>query len=696
MADPLDEQELHDYDFSNRDPLIFEPSSPPPSSGKTFTTKLRSISRYVNSSRLLQLTRRYTQFFTKRIAGSTKKEMIYRICLITLVCTIITISTTSSGQQKGMQIYYSNFHKLRPVSSIKDLNNVDISKMLRFKKWTSSPMTEETFNQKYETEELVAYAANLDLKRLNKQNSKKGKVEDKFANMRHNQNYESLVTCNELRYNTSLESSVEKRIIDDDLIQMRRDILARKDQLSKAITSTRHKDLPESEIIEKYWTRFGAAPLWMEQEQCYVVYSRVSYSEHGHKVVSKISLIRAQAFDKDWNEIIGKRIPFNDVAIPKDIEAELKKLDEELGLNTCDHLIDDPVALDDCIVDAAKNKLAAEKKKANILSKYYMTYPTILDIPFDSSKLMSGPEDPHVIMRKTTTVEEPIVFFNMQEKENHRQMYGFFPHRKNDPMIKFNLEGRKLNDVEKNWSPFFRQNIEFRTFSRGTIQFIYSYAPLEIMRCSLDDGQCKMVFEATTNGVQDSSKFGNMRGSSQYLPLPNVFPAVKDKQIWVGFPKVHLGYCGCGTSFYRPMLSILVESRGVYYLSATIPAIDFNIDVLNWDEKTTNCVAENVLNLNSIAFWDVVSQDPETKKIEDYMIVSVSEADVLTKIVTIKGIMNFVMGVYDNKPMKESLDLNADTRVIIEKTTRCIIDETYDECKASLRKVSPGQGQLRW
>ncbi|CCD26819.1 uncharacterized protein NDAI_0I02510 [Naumovozyma dairenensis CBS 421] len=656
--------------------------------------KLTSIPHYLRSSRVINGLRRYLQYFITRITGATKKEIIYRVCVTLLIISIITISTRKAGTSETMKKltynYYSKIYNQKNVDSIKDLNNIDVSQTLLYKPWADTPLTEDIFRQEYESNNLTAYAENLDFDKFKKQYSKtKGKNHKNDdnekdltkLNLNTEETYESLIDCGDLAYNITIENSKLKKALTDDLIQMRRDLIAKNDHISKLIKSNKDKDMSEEEIITKYWSKFGGAPLWLEKEQCYVVYSRVFYSPSGHKTASRISLIRAQAFDKNWNELKGKKIPFVDIKVPKNFQSELNKLDKEFGLNQCDHLKNDEKAYNFCILDNVKTKLKAKERREKVLSHYYITYPTVLDIEFDSSGMLSGPEDPHVILRKTANIEEPIIFFNMQDhKANNRPMYAYLPHRKTSPMLKFNLNGRKLNDVEKNWAPFFHQNVKDNSFSRGSIHFIYSFAPLEIMKCSLDDGECKMDFEAVTNGANEGQKFGNMRGATQYVPLPAILPKVKNKQVWVGFPKVHLGFCGCGGGFYRPMLSVLVESNGVYYQSAIVPSMDFNIEVLSWEEEGSNCDSGNILNPNSISFWEVTSQDLETKKFEDYMGIAVSESDVVTKVLTLKGVLNFVLGIYNDKPMNEEFDINEDSRSIIDKTTNCVVTGVLREC----------------
>lgn len=63
-------------------------------------------------------------------------------------------------------------------------------------------------------------------------------------------------------------------------------------------------------------------------------YSRVVTSQPGKLKVS-LSLIKASAFDKDWDEIKGKQISYRDVNIPDDLEEQLALLDKSLDNDPC-------------------------------------------------------------------------------------------------------------------------------------------------------------------------------------------------------------------------------------------------------------------------------------------------------------------------------------------------------------------------
>ena len=281
-------------------------------------------------------------------------------------------------------------------------------------------------------------------------------VDVKALERQDRKSYDSLVTCEELSYNGTIEHAVSNPILYDDLVSIRRDLLKYNGWLTKEVKDDKDKGKTENEIIQKQWFRFGGSSVWLESEQCFLVFTRVLYSRVESKVQPHISLIRAQAFDKDWKEIIGKKIPYIDIDLPDNMENEMAKLDIELNIENCAKYADNTLEYDACNVQQAKTALQNKKKKEHVVSKYYVSYPTTFDFYFDAEGDLKGPEDPHVILRKTETTEEPIIIFNMHDNiESHRRIFSYMPRRKIDPLLKLQIVERKMRGSEKNWTPFF-------------------------------------------------------------------------------------------------------------------------------------------------------------------------------------------------------------------------------------------------
>lgn len=577
------------------------------------------------------------------------------------------------------------FRNERTVKNIRDLLSADISQALKRKPPFSSPINRRVTDQKFEDEEVLAYASNLDVEKVLAKKAKAAKnnepdgVWGKGPGLR---DYKNSITCSDLAYRSVIQHSQDKPLLSDDLAALRHRLMTEPNFLSKEVTGEDEEDMSHDEIMEKKWYQFGGSAVWLESQECYVVYSRIIYSANHIKNHPHLSLIRAQAFDRDWNEIFGKKIPYTDVPMPGDMEAALRQIDEELGISDCSILKFKHQAYEQCLVENSKNRLEADKRREKILSKFYVTYPTILDIPFRTDGDWKGPEDPHVVLRKTQFGEEPVVIYNMQDDDlDRRVMVAYMPHRKIEPIVKFSIAGREPRQSEKNWTPFFHRNVGESLMSRGFIHFIYSFSPLEILKCSLNDGVCHMVWEADTLKISEENKFGGIRGGTQFVPLPDVLPKINGEQVWIGFPKQHVEDCGCGSVYYRPMLSVLVERGGVYSQELVAPAVGFNMDVLGWDLKSTVCKDTNILSPNSVPYWGVAGQDPHTRKYDDYMILTVSEADSNTRVVTLKGVLNYILGLYREKDMEE-FKINSQANDIIGQTLHCIISSALDLCKA--------------
>ncbi|CAL9727695.1 hypothetical protein MOUN0_A03840 [Monosporozyma unispora] len=143
---------------------------------------------------------------------------------------------------------------------------------------------------------------------------------------------------------------------------------------------------------------------------------------------------------------------------------------------------------------------------------------------------------------------------------------------------------------EKNWSPFrLPHSKDFNSaLSRGYIYCVHT-DPLRILCCSLNTGWCKFVFSGKTLNIPEDIEDIMLRGETQFVPLPNVLPNIKDKNILVGFTKTDTNHCGCGHAFYRPALIIFVESGGLCHLEVVSVGIDFGIEPLKFQQTGPSC-----------------------------------------------------------------------------------------------------------
>lgn len=572
-----------------------------------------------------------------------------------------------------------------------DLLNVDVRKYLKYQNWKHSGFDNSIRNEDFIKKEIIGYVSNLSMdsfvKRHVEANDEEEIIEDveELKNLYDNsgrqqsKEYNDMVSCDDLRYNNTLEYKVGDTPLEVDLKAIRRSLLYSESNIAQFFSTSDEKNWSEDEIIEKRWYAFGTAAVWLKDEDCFVAYTRVIYSVKDNREHSYISVVAAQAYDKNWNELHGKRIPYRDFPMPKRIRKELNHLKKLQNTKHCDKH-HDKLAYENCISKTNKNTLGIQQKIDDIINKYTISYPTVLDVPFKVRDRWNGPEDPHVILKSDGQGEEPVVIFNMATKHG-RKVHAFMPHRKTDPMVEFNIDHVKMKGDEKNWSPFFYPGAtESNNNSPGYIHFVYDYSPVEILRCSLFTGHCNFVFQAETLALEKHNS-GDLRGGTQYIPLPDILPGVKNKKIWLGFPKSHIERCGCGQRFYRPVLSLMVESDGIYHQELVTPNIDFDEDVLGWNLQDYLCGGYNVLSPSAISNWFVVNQDPRTRKFEDYMTLTFSEADFLSKRVTIKGVLNYILGIYQQKNMSNDFTISKAASIVVSKTAQCVKDGLVGECK---------------
>ncbi|KAH3899602.1 uncharacterized protein SCODWIG_03830 [Saccharomycodes ludwigii] len=548
--------------------------------------------------------------------------------------------------------------------------------------WKDTPITNEIINDyTFEKYNIKGYVTNLNgIDPHDTVNTNNHEEVEKFCSKFKYQNY--------FEYAPESLQSIEEEASLQDLISIRREIITKWPKFKKLLDIHGEKHMAEEDIIRQRWFKFGTSAVWLTEYECYMSVSRVMYAPGGDLTQIKISFGRIQLYDRHWKEIKNRRIFYNDFNIDEEqLRQTFKNIESNLGIiENCP--ANDPLEYENCVSNNNNLKLIAEKKKIAILDKYSVEFPTLIDVQLGQDQGgFLGSEDPKIIT-KNYPFEEPYIVFNMKQLDNKRYMHGFYPLRKIDPQIQFTLDSRETQYMEKNWVPFFLQHDEsiINNYDRGFIHFIYQFRPLEVLRCSLNDGVCKFTFDVDTlNNFLDSDKDLNkdklIRGGSQYVSLPSVIPKLSGKNLWVGFPKIHLENCGCGSRFYRPMLSILIEENGVYNEDFIVPIIDFNIDVLGWDRETTKCGGYNVLNPNSISSWDVVNLN-EDGTYEDYMTVFLSEADFTSKKLVIKGLLNFIVNTYLNNDIAEHFEITFDSKRALQQSLICISEESKNSCRA--------------
>lgn len=421
---------------------------------------------------------------------------------------------------------------------------------------------------------------------------------------------------------TDLLMVSEKLEITDDLREVRRRVYQHllTDYPMAANCFLDSSEESEEEILSKKWFRFGGSGVWLEKYQVHLVVSRVTYSRDYRKDQPTISLLSAQVFDKNWKELK-------------------------------DHTL---------------NVVASDG------TEQALTFPNIFKIPIDpapdSKFRLMGPEDPRVLLREFVNVhgkkdQEPIIIFNLLSNalDKRRGIHGFKPFDNNRAIV-FRLKGLVPRGVEKNWTPFFDHSLDSND---ETINFVYNFDPLVVIRCSLFNGYCDHVSgprieqrlleeekeskDAKTKEAKTKAptRIGPLRGGTNLIPVPSerLPPHVsQNKVFWLGFPRSHINDCGCVKTFYRPHLVIISKDLTTkkFEIEYSSTLLDFNLKVIPWDATKSVCAGGlSVLIPNSVLYWDFIESE-DGLVLEDLMGLTLSEADSNVEMIQFKGIWNHV------------------------------------------------------
>ncbi|ODV60751.1 glycosyltransferase family 91 protein [Ascoidea rubescens DSM 1968] len=422
--------------------------------------------------------------------------------------------------------------------------------------------------------------------------------------------------------------------------------------------------------LKKSWYQYGASSIFFKKNDLFLLTNRIVYSDTEKRSFARSSFLSFQIYDKNWNQLYSKNNK---------------------------HLY--------CFVNPDLSNLKCFKA------------PAILDIPFyfelNQTSRFFGPEDPRILIKKTyynfynnqenrtlidsIELEEPIIIYNKMTNHTfdyYRLIHAFLPFQNKEITFTFNKQAN--TEIEKNWQPFFNSkniidvylenNENDRNnpthFTNGYINFIYSIDPLEILLCSLNTGICNFQF-------QDNIYWNSKKLSVDPVPdNENILfnsvvnndkiSAMRDYNIFIGFPRTHIDDCGCCKVTYRPSFIVLLnlKNSSTYQINSISSSLDFNIDVLNWKlaEQLDSCIGfQNVLIPNSISYWDIFNNsisivekqkniinssnseldtNIESKselelEFDDYMGLMLTEADYSNVLIHIRGFLKFLINELD-------------------------------------------------
>ena len=515
----------------------------------------------------------------------------------------------------------------------------------------------------------------------------------KMSPIKHDLAFTSLIKENELSDLSvckDMEYKPKQKIQHSDPISIGNDIPFEyvKEYLQKSgyahmITKLNLKDMNKSD-----WYTLSGSATWLPDMGCYLMASRLMYApkRRGSPVVS---LIWMQLFDKEWNELLGRRIRYLGVT-----DEEVDEVLREVSLL------------------GGRGKTTERR-----LDKISIKFPTVLDVPFvvknDGTPL--GPEDPRIISKGTGTNDtEPVILFNMLTDSKRRSMFAAFPLQKSTNgnkhkanILQFRHSGSSsltIKAVEKNWVPFFEN-----PYNPTKISFLYGVDPLVVFRCNLENGKCDKIQDdakriGASNGVHNHASKVVLRGGTNLMPVPQdkIRKLINDgdkslPHLWVGFAKIHARNCGCGTSLYRPVMYILSKVGDAYNVDLMTQGLDFNMDVLEFDGEGTKCDenSPNVLIPNSIPFWDIKEKvhgllgGKSSDRYDDFMGLTISEADRNVKLIFLNNVMNYIVGLYQSKYAQDSLtDIHSEYRQETSEIERCVMQQSFDYCKQYARDHS--------
>ncbi|KAK6373629.1 Beta-mannosyltransferase 1 [Exophiala oligosperma] len=363
----------------------------------------------------------------------------------------------------------------------------------------------------------------------------------------------------------------------------------------------RDPNLSVEDVIDRTWTRMSGSSVWLPDQNVYLSVTRVIFCPSQTWSVPKMSFLRGQLFNEDWEHLENYNITWGG-------------------------------------------------KQLN--------FPMVFDIPaqWEEGGELYGPEDPRVILEDGVEGAEPVVTFNMIAKQSNwkRAIYVFRPFSNHTTIL--TIRDRERADTEKNWAPFFipeeevfppslasKLHLPLSTTVRKPseyIHFIYSFKPLHILKCHLRCGDCELVFTQTlpeTFSNRHKEHGGSLRGGTNFVPVPIPESMGLDRKlrVYAAFPRTNIeGHCG--GSFYRPEFVILVNIRAHFHLAFASESLDFGTSLVELGPQDDRCNKGRILIPMSIAQWD-------TSHRQDIMTVTFSIDDSTVQVARVQGLLKYIL-----------------------------------------------------
>ncbi len=357
-------------------------------------------------------------------------------------------------------------------------------------------------------------------------------------------------------------------------------------------------EMDARDIVEKTWQRLTGSSVWLPQQKVYLSVTRVVFSPSRTRTTPKMSFLRGQVFNEDWEHLDNHTI---------------------------------------------------------IWSGKRLKFPMVFDIPaqWDDDGSMFGPEDPRVILEEGAQDVEPMIIFNMVARKSgwKRAMYLYRPFSRESTILTIKDTERAYN--EKDWAPFFIPEEEPRGLlgknplpvpgvvrkPNEYIHFVYSFSPLRVLKCHMRCGDCEFEYEQDLHDKAQSKhhdEAGTLRGGTNFVPVP--IPSSMDidskVRVYASFPQTNIAKF-CDGNFFRPEFAVMINIGNQFQLAFGSESLDFGNAILELGPEDDRCEKGRILTPNTVARWDTSGR-------QDVMTVTFSVNDETTQVARLHGLLAFV------------------------------------------------------
>ncbi|KAL6454136.1 BMT6 Beta-mannosyltransferase 6 [Candida maltosa Xu316] len=416
-------------------------------------------------------------------------------------------------------------------------------------------------------------------------------------------------------------------------------------------------------VYHLHFYQFAGTSVWLEEYGVHLMISRVIHSLKGKKGDPQVSLLYAQIYNSDWEELT-------------DVELIIP-MTQPNGKTTND-----------------------EKLK----------FPRFLPIPFYHNSEFTkerwyGPEDARMLLIENEKgQQEPAIIYNSYQrqisnqtttlKDNtvvlnfdfYRSMFIAWPFRyqlgkantdgfvnpeyddvKFNKVAELKIADQPRNIVEKNWTPMFVE--------QGYIHMVYEWADLKVLKCNIknlttEDGlinYSNCVVAHHDEAQEFSDAFSPIRGGTELIPIKH-----DTRKLWLGFLRAHIDDCGCGKAMYRPNLVILEKHKNQFKVLHLSSYMSLDIPVPGWKTPEIQCAKKDPSALipNGISSWAYSDNNDQ-----DVLTMSLSVADEHNVLVNIHGLRKVVDELLNGD------EVDWDNKVSSDQM-KCVIKYSSDFCKA--------------